>query len=166
MLHTRSSVSLLASLILCAVSNHAMSAEYYTWIDENGVTNYAERNPSDYNARFVSPEAKFGYTSETPEEDNPADNTATEGDAGEDTSERTPDDVDRHIEDERARIDQEIAVAKKSNCAIGKRNLAQLEAYARIRVKGDDGQEKVLTDAEKADRISAARQTVRENCTS
>ena len=87
---------------------------------------------------------------------NPTEAPATDGN---DTA-----DLDTQIAIEKARIDQEISQAKKSNCAIGKRNLVQLEAYARIKIKDDDGTERTLTDSEKASRIAEANQTIRENC--
>ena len=34
--------------------------DYYTWIDQNGVKNYAQRNPRGYKARRVSKTHKFG----------------------------------------------------------------------------------------------------------
>jgi hypothetical protein len=55
-------------------------------------------------------------------------------------------------------------VAKKSNCNIGKLNLAQLQNYHRIKVQGDDGQVRVLSDEEKQSRVDKAKTTIRENC--
>jgi len=42
-----------------ADGTHA-AQDYYTWIDENGVKNYAQRNPRGYKARRVSKTHKFG----------------------------------------------------------------------------------------------------------
>ncbi len=159
----------ITSLLLAFTSSQllASEAEYYTWVDENGVTNYAEKEPTGYNARFITREAaQFGY-GVRPRANDP-EQAAPELPA--DSPEPTPDengqaDIDAQVAAERARVDAEIAAAKRSNCQIGKRNLVQLEAYARIRVKDGDGEERVLTDTEKAERISKARQTIRENCT-
>ena len=154
-----------ALLLFTAIAH---GEEYYTWVDENGVTNYSERNPQGYNASHVTPQGRFGYRYQPPaaDTDTPAPPAAEETQAPASDSETLSDaQIEQQIASERARIDAEIAKAKSSNCRIGKRNLAQLEAYARIRVKDDDGQERVLTDAEKADRIATARKTIRENCT-
>ena len=147
--------------LLCSLSTSA--AEYYTWVDENGVVNYSERNPQGYSAEHVSGSQRFGYqrTRVVPDAEatsRPAESSGTST-ASDDQS------IDAQIADEKARINQEIAAAKRSNCLIGKRNLAQLEAYARIRVKDDDGSERVLDDKEKTERIERARKTIRENCT-
>jgi hypothetical protein len=155
----------IAAFAMLMLAPSVLAAEYYTWVDENGVTNYSERNPQGYSADHITAENRFGYK-------NPGRLDAPSGDESETAASEEPltenaadEDVDKFIADERARIDMEIAKAKKSNCAIGKRNLAQLEAYSRIRVKDEDGTERVLTDAEKGNRMSQARQTIRENCT-
>ena len=76
--------------------------EYYTWIDENGVTNYAERNPNDYNARYVTGgETPFGFTpraqdsAPTPAEET----TSTESESNDDEQE-----IDQLINEEKTRI--------------------------------------------------------------
>nr|ADI20010.1 hypothetical protein [uncultured gamma proteobacterium EB000_65A11] len=51
-------ISTTASLF-AANGTHA-AQDYYTWIDENGVKNYAQRNPRGYKARRVSKTHKFG----------------------------------------------------------------------------------------------------------
>jgi hypothetical protein len=160
----------IGSLVLAFASPQllATEAEYYTWVDENGVTNYAEKEPSGYNARFVTrEESRFGYSLRPQGDALPQ---QVEPETPDTSAEAVPDDaeqpdIDQQVAAERARVDAEIAAAKRSNCQIGRRNLAQLEAYARIRVKDDDGEERVLTDAEKAERIRKAKQTIRENCT-
>ena len=157
-----------ASILLLSPTTGFCEAEYYTWVDENGVTNYAERNPQGYEARYISRESKFGpqfgRRAAVPEQ--PETNAETNAESEVDSeAPQSDEDVGKHIVDERARIDAEIALAKKNNCGIGKRNLAQLEAYARIRIKDDDGREHVLSDQEKKQRISKAKKTIRENCT-
>ena len=48
-------------MLLTAGLSATAAEEYYTWVDENGVVNYAERNPQGYDARHVTPnEARFG----------------------------------------------------------------------------------------------------------
>ncbi len=155
----------LAVLALLLFAGNSEASDYYTWIDENGVVNYSERNPQDYEARYISESSRFGYPaafgSEQPETE-AVDNSDDEAPSDE---EQNNADIDAQIAQERARVDAEIAAAKRQNCTIGKRNLAQLEGYARIRITDDDGEERVLSDQEKAERIEKARQTIRENCT-
>lgn len=135
-------------------------AEYYTWVDENGVTNYAQRNPQGYDAQFISSSRPFGFQrgSGRPQAQQPdsADTeSTTSGESGSDIS----------IEAERQAIAQQIVEVKRTNCEMGKRNLAQLEAFRRIRVRDENGEERLLSDEEKAQRINETRQIIRENCT-
>lgn len=156
-------IALGLSVFMIAAS--ASASEYYTWVDENGVTNYSEKNPQGYDAQHVTPQSRFGYRYQSRTLAPESDAGPAEEEAPTDPAEMTDEQIDQQIASERARIDQEIARAKASNCKIGQRNLAQLEAYARVRVRDDDGQARVLTDSEKADRIAQARNTIRENCT-
>ena len=149
-------------LVFTTTTNAGEAPEYYTWVDENGVVNYAQRNPQGYQAEYVTGSQRFGYSNEQ------ADVTPEAATSSEDTTDpdQTDDaEIDAQIASEKARFDKEIAAAKKSNCTIGKRNLAQLESYARVKVRDDDGTERVLTDSEKSARINKAKQTIRENCT-
>jgi hypothetical protein len=157
-----STVGLLGLLVLFFTATTYADEEYYTWIDENGVVNYAERNPQGFDARFVTSGQRFGYQGDEPAERNaPAQAEAQQAAAIAADKDR---DIDVEIATERTRIDQEIATAKKSNCNIGKLNLAQLENYNRVKVQGDDGQVKVLSGEEKQARIDRAKTTIRENC--
>jgi hypothetical protein len=155
-----------ASLILIAALTVSSAAsaeeEYYTWVDENGITNYAERNPSGYEARFVTREQqRFGYRTKENKPEAPGAEDA-QGTAGATADANS--DIDAEIAEEKNRIDQEIAAAKKSNCNIGKLNLAQLSNYNRIKVKDDEGEVRILSDEEKQGRIDRAQATIAENC--
>lgn len=139
------------------------------WVDENGVTNYSERNPQGYDAMHVTRSLRFGEQLRAPEEEDemtrrPSGSRPGANAPAEAVQPSEPD-PGALIDNERAAIAAQIAATKRQNCEIGKRNLASLEAFARIRVSDGNGGERVLTDAEKADRIEAARQTIRENCT-
>lgn len=157
----KKSVGLIAAAVMLVSAPLLAEEEYYTWVDENGVTNYSERNPQGYSAEYITKESRFGYQFQ------PRDSSAPAAPNQDVEEEASPEDqeIDAQIAEERARVNQDIAAAKSSNCQIGKRNLAQLEAYSRIKVKGDDGKERVLTDSEKAERIAKAKKTIRDNCT-
>ena len=151
-----STAGLIGLLILvCAATSNAED-EYYTWVDEDGVVNYSEHNPQGFDARFITRSQRFGYQSDEPLEQEAPEQAATAAEV-----ER---DIDVEIATQRARIDKEIAAAKKSNCNIGKLNLAQLQSYNRIKVQDDDGQVRVLSEEEKQSRIDRAKTTISENC--
>lgn len=153
------------ALIILTLSISAQASEYYTWVDENGVVNFSERDPTEYDAELVSSDRQraFGYPArrraepETPAAEAPPTNEAAE---------QTVEEAEAAIAAERAQLEAENAQILANNCAIGKRNLAQLELYARVRVPDGQGGEKVLTDEEKATRIAEAKKVISENCTS
>lgn len=162
--------------LLFAVGTFAES-EYYVWVDENGVTNFAEKNPQGYEARQIGRGQRYeedvarttqprgrrpGAVPEPEPEPEPTpQNTTATGVPGSDNG-VNPDEL---VAQEKAAIAAKIAETKRANCEIGKRNLAQLESYSRIRVKDDSGQERVLSEDERQGQINEARQIVRDNCT-
>ena len=151
-----STAGLIGLLILVSATTSNAEDEYYTWVDGDGVVNYSEHNPQGFDARFITRSQRFGYQSDEPLEQEAPEQAATAAE-----EER---DIDVEIATQRARIDKEIDAAKKSNCNIGKLNLAQLQNYNRIKVQGDDGQVRVLSAEEKQSRIDRAKTTIRENC--
>ena len=157
-----STAGLIGLLILvCAATSNAED-EYYTWVDEDGVVNYSEHNPQGFDARFITRSQRFGYQSEEPLGQEAPEQTATRRTAA--PAAENERDIDVEIATQKARIDKEIAAAKKSNCNIGKLNLAQLQNYHRVKVQDDDGQVRVLSEEEKQSKIDRAKTTISENC--
>lgn len=130
--------------------------EYYTWIDENGITNYAERNPEGVNATFVSRNQSFGQRAGR--------DTAQEGSKASPASKPSGPDPDALVGEQAAILAAERADIQRKNCEIGKNNLAQIKAFSRLRVTDENGQTRILTEEEKEARADVARQTIRENC--
>ncbi len=145
-----------AALSLNAVTQEA---EYYTWVDENGITNYAERNPEGINAVFVGKNRAFGR----PGQQTFPNETPSTPDASPNSPPPTID-PDQLVEENAAALAAEVAETKRRNCDIGKNNLAQIRAFARIRVSDELGENRILTDAEKEAKAEQARQVIRENC--
>jgi|TARA_Y100000310_G_scaffold268350_2_gene280901 hypothetical protein len=143
------------TLLFLAFSHSGKAEEpYYIWVDENGVKNFSQRNPKDVDATFVSRSQPFGTrTTAADSRRPPGEPPASESQAA---TSAVPD-ADMAEEDQA--VQEEIARIRASNCNIGKRNLAKLKAYARIRV-GD----RVLTDEEKQQRIESAEKTIEDNC--
>ena len=157
-----STAGLIGLLILvCAATSNAED-EYFTWVDEDGVVNYSEHNPQGFDARFITRSQRFGYQSEEPLGQEAPEQTATQQTAAPAAEDER--DIDVEIATQKTRIDKEIAAAKKSNCNIGKLNLAQLQNYHRVKVQDDDGQVRVLSEEEKQSKIDRAQTTISENC--
>lgn len=165
----RNLISLLTLLLLASTAGAA--EDYWVWVDKSGVTNYSEQPPTNVTgARHITSEQQLGVRErqfgdrdpsliqdETPAQPTPAPGRNPSGKTG-------PVNPDSTIADQRAAVQAKIAETKQRNCEIGKRNLAQLEAYSRIRVKGDDGKERVLSDQEHQAQIEQARQIIQDNC--
>lgn len=144
------------------VFSHSVLANeepYYTWIDEDGVTNYSQRNPRNVDAAFVSQSQPFGVKRVSPQRGSRPGQTP----AGEDSANSAPE-TDIEMDREEQAVKEEIARIRASNCSIGKRTLAKLQAYARIRVRDNDGGERLLTEDEKQQRMERAKKTIEENC--
>ena len=137
--------------------------DYYVWVDEGGVTNFAEQQPRDTSAEHISETRNFGRRYTNTKDSAPESNSAP--DQADDSSVNTGVDPDSLAAEEREALADQIAATKSSNCTIGKRNLAQLQLYSRIRVSDDKGENRLLTNDEKNERTARARKTINENCT-
>lgn len=149
-------ISFLATFLVLLTPTSLSAAEYYTWVDENGVTNYAERQPRGYVVERVEKEQRFGYPvrNQRMVEAPPAADPAGGGNFN----------ADDAASEEIARAAAELQEARTTNCDVGKRNYAQLKVFARVRVQGDDGNVRYLTDDEKQEQMAAAQQLISDNC--
>ena len=48
------------ALFLMVASKPVSAAEYYTWVDDDGVTNYSQRDPEGYQAKYITERQRFG----------------------------------------------------------------------------------------------------------
>lgn len=154
--------TLCATLVLSFASG-LQASEYYTWVDENGVTNYSERAPKGYQTTRITESQRFGYKSR-----NPSDPAAESRDVpfAEESREGGEEDIDPDaaIAGEKAMYEAELAAEREHNCKLGKQNLARLETYARIRVQGDDGKVRYLTAEEMAAKKKESREAIKFHC--
>lgn len=156
-------ILILAMFLISTVATNQAAfgeEEYYTWVDENGVTNYAERNPEGIDATYVTSSRTFGQRAV------PSNNRRPQGNPtpANSNAPQGPD-PDALVDEQAAAMAAEVAAIKRKNCEIGKNNLAQLKAFARLRVTDENGENRILTEEEKEARTETARQTIRDNCT-
>jgi Domain of unknown function (DUF4124) len=138
-------------------------ADYYTWVDENGVTNYAEKKPVEYDARLVTRSYRFGYR--MPDADVLEEEGVDEGTSSEEEQAKEEVDPEALIAEERAKFEAQLAEEKRFNCDVGKKNLTRLETFGRIRIRGDDGNERLMSPEEMEVKKTESRALIRENCT-
>jgi hypothetical protein len=159
----RRRITRLVTVTALSLFVHAVSAaEYYTWIDDQGVTNYAERNPAGYEAEHVTRAHRFGSRMRqepqavAPE---PAEEEASA--AGEVGTDVDPQEL---IAAERQQYEQALAEERAFNCNVGKQNLARLSTFARVRIKDANGEERVMTENEMNDKKRESEELIRKNC--
>ena len=167
-------------LIVSIMSMSVFAQDYYTWVDANGITNYAQKSPQGLDARLVGRSQEAGEDdaivdtrrgsrpgaqafNEATQQAEQAAEQANQASKPDTTSEGV--DPDQVIADDRAAMAAKIAGQKRGNCNIGKKQLTTLEMYSRIRIKDENGEERILTEEEKASRTATARQIIRDNCT-
>ena len=154
-------LGLILSILVLLANKGYCQQEYYVWIDENGVTNYAERAPSGSQPTHVTGNQRFGYKARP--QTQPPEQNLEETVASGDLMTR-PIDPDEAIVEEKAKYETELAAERKRNCELGKQNLARLETFARIRVLGEDGEYRFLSPEEMTEKKRESREAIIYHC--
>jgi len=152
-------LGLLISLLTFFASKGFCQQDYYVWVDEKGVTNYAERAPVEYKPTHVTETQRFGY--KVKQEIKNVEQRS-EG-ALKDTVNRALD-PDQAIAKEKAKYEIELAAQRKQNCDLAKKNLARLETFARIKVPKEDGEYRYLSPKEIREKKEESREAILFNC--
>ncbi|MEH6550512.1 MAG: DUF4124 domain-containing protein [Pseudomonadales bacterium] len=130
----------------------AQAGDVYHWVDEKGVTHYAESAPQGSNATKVKISAGIvqgGNLAEAYEgEDSDAD--APEEDADTNENEEQP--------EASAQESEASKEARETNCQKALANLDVMENNALIRETGEDGKQRILTEDQKQERIQTAQE--------
>lgn len=149
-------------LALCALPL-LMGAAIYRWVDENGVVNYTQLKPEGVPAELVHADTGQRVTSEPAAAENRGPQTApaTAGEPLTDAQQRMLEEL-RAAEQERQR---QVAKVRESNCQQARDLLERLTSRGRLRVTGEDGEERVMPEEERQQRIEQAQRAVAVNCT-
>ena len=139
-------LTLILSLIGVFASSHALTAaeKVYKWTDEKGLIHYSERPPLGTQTEIVKPE--IGH-SEPVNYGVPSDDKAK--DEGK---------VAKKVDDEKR------ALRDPERCELARKNLDTLKTYARIKIKGDDGEYRFLTPDEQKQKADEATKIIEESC--
>jgi hypothetical protein len=154
----------LGSTVLLACAG--ATAETYKWTDSEGKVHYSDTPPPS-NARettTVSPKKRSSRSGPAPQADTkatpaPAAKTAQELDA--EFRERQVKAAEKEAGDKKKAAENE---EKKKNCEQSKANLARLQDGGRIARYNDKGEAEYLSEAEIAQEVVRARQTVDSWC--
>lgn len=152
----------IAVLFLTAQGHDCFAVEepYYTWVDENGVVNFAQGQPKGVNAKLISKGYRFGQK-------------VVEGTRVQPVSASLPELVgneqDAAVTGSQAGADfektmQEIKRVKQANCEGARKNLSSYLSRGRIRLQGEDGEYRILPGEERQANIRRFQNDIDENC--
>lgn len=142
----KTSLILFLSIAGLLASSHAFTAseKVYKWTDEKGLTHYSERPPLGTQTEIVKPEIG---RSEPVNYGVPSDEKAKEGTK-----------LEKKVDDEKS------ALKDPARCDSARKNLDTLKTYARIKIKGDDGEYRFLTPDEQKQKADEATKVIEESC--
>jgi hypothetical protein len=155
---------ILGKLVLLACCLPAlMGAEVYRWVDDQGVVNYTQQQPANRpSERIVASQSSAPRSSAEPTVDTAAAPPPTAADGGNLSDAQLQ--MLENLRAAEAARQQEVQNIRQSNCEAARALLGGLTARGRIRVRDDDGQEQVMAEEERQQRISDAQQAIAENC--
>ncbi len=132
------SIQLVISLSFVLASNQTLAEKLYKWIDDKGITHYSEHPASNFKNEVIKPKTGHSdpvtYTVPTPA-------ASASSSANAKTSLKDPE-----------------------RCANARKNQETLKTFARIKVKGDDGEYRYLTPDEQKQKIGEANKAIEESC--
>ncbi len=127
------------ALALSAGGAFAAKDKVYTWTDEKGVVHYGERPPKDSRATLIK--TRTGHSEPTPTPETKPQPAAVSAPSTASTK-----------------------VIDPERCAIARKNLEVLNTVARIRVPGEDGNMRSLTEEDKATQRIAMQEIIDQAC--
>ncbi|HEY5644311.1 MAG TPA: DUF4124 domain-containing protein, partial [Pseudomonadales bacterium] len=145
--------------LLAGASGQAAAEEIYRWVDENGVVNYSQLKPRGVDAQAI---ATAGGGAE-PAESRPAPAQPAAASSGQPLSPEQEKMLEGLRAAEQSR-QQELAKIRAENCQQSRDVLARLTVRDRIRVRGEDGQYRIMPEDERQERISEAQRNVAQFC--
>lgn len=130
-----------------------LADEVYKWVDEEGVTHYGERAPADKDYSLIK---TYG---EVPSGAKEAKQRLEQQRAEKEMADEKGQDYakQKKIADEQARV-------RTENCKGAKNNLKTIQENARVRILGEDGEFRYLSEEERQQQIDTAKEMIAENC--
>lgn len=138
------SLPLALSFMLVASFSNAAPGKVYKWTDEKGLVHYSQRPPLGTQTEVVKPDISH---SEPVSYQAPGDDKAKDGKK-----------VEKKADDEKS------ALKDPERCDSARKNLDTLKTYARIKIKGDDGEYRFLTPEEQTQKTAEATKAIEESC--
>lgn len=156
----RPATAVLAALLM-SLATAASADEIYRWVDENGVVNYTQLKPRDAESEAITTESGGPRVVDTAAAPAPTTSAAT----GQPMTAEQERMLDGLRAAEQARQD-EIAKIKSENCQQSRDVLNRLTVNDRIRIRGEDGEYRIMPEDERQERISKAQENIALYCVS
>ena len=152
----------LAAILAVALTGASAGADtIYRWVDDNGVINYTQQKPRGRDAVAINTGSEQ-RSRQTAEPAPPPPTSAATGEPLNPEQERMLKGL-RAAEQHRQ---EEIARIKAENCQRSRDVLTRLTLKNRIRVRGEDGEYRIMPEDERQKRISEAQQNIARYCAS
>ncbi len=151
---------------LSAIASTPAKAEIYKWIDEDGVVTFSEHKPQGKNAERISTRASSRSSSNA---SSPGNAVPSEKASGKKETEELTQKQQQMLEELQAREaerEAQVAEIRRDNCDRSRKALSRLTHSGRVRVRGEDGTERVLGEEERQRRIDDAQRGIAANCES
>ncbi len=145
-----------ATLLLLSFISLSALAELNKWVDENGKVHYSDSPPP--NAKVESVRNISGKGQQAA----PADYSSKSYSQRE--AELNKARQEKKESSEKSAREAAQQAEKKRNCAAARENLRVLESGTRLVTYDENGEKRFLDDADRAQRLNDARNTVSANC--
>lgn len=135
-----------------------MGADVYRWVAADGVVNFTQQKPEGVDSTRLR--ADMGQHRDAPVAAPAAEPSAV--------AEAPEDRLSLLAKLQAAEVarQQEVTRARETNCETSRAVLNRLQGNGRIRVRGDDGAQRVMTEEERQERIAEAQRGIVSNCAS
>lgn len=150
-------------------------ADYWVWVDKNGVTNYSQTEPKNHLAKHIGANGAVDSTVSNEDLRRPGMEAYEKAQmkkrqekekklaARVHKREKRKVDPNKVVAAQRAKMQQKVAALKQKNCEQARRNVRQLQR-PRVRTKGENGKVEVMPASQQQQQLKTAREAVQANC--
>ena len=142
-------------LLAIALAASVQASEVFKWVNEEGVTSYGEHAPTDKDYSMIK---TYGEVPSDAEE-------AKQRLEQQRADKKMADEKDLDYAEQKKIADQQAKV-RAENCKGAQNNLKTIQENARVRLLGEDGEFRYLSDEERQQQIDTAKEMISANCDS
>jgi len=140
-------------LLAIALAASAQASEVFKWVDDEGVTHYEERAPANKDYSLIK---TYGEV--------PSDAAAAKQRLEQQRADKKAADEKGVGYAEQKQAADAQAKVRAENCKGARNNLKTIQENARVRILGDDGEFRYLSEEERQSQIDTAKEMISANC--